>query len=52
MQLLGKARAALKAGDFSAALAALDAHAEQFPDGALATERELSRVTATRLANE
>lgn len=46
MQLLGAARSALKAGDVNEALTKLDAHAQRFPRGALATERELTRVTA------
>jgi hypothetical protein len=45
MELLGAARTALKTGDTKAALAKLDAHARRFPHGALASDRELSRVT-------
>jgi hypothetical protein len=46
MALLAAARKALKTGDADEALEQLAAHAEQFPKGALASERELSRVTA------
>lgn len=46
MALLASARKALKAGDTDEALEQLGKHAKQFPAGALASERELSRVTA------
>lgn len=45
-RLLGEAQAALGAGRPTDALAALDAHAAQFPQGALALERRALRAMA------
>lgn len=44
--LMGEARAALARGDATAALAALDRHADRFPHGTLASERDVVRITA------
>lgn len=44
--LLAKARAALRSGDGSAAMARLDEHARRFPRGTLAPERTVTRVRA------
>jgi hypothetical protein len=45
-QLLKGALAALRDGDASSALTLLDQHAQTFPSGALADERDVERVTA------
>ncbi|HEU0033444.1 MAG TPA: hypothetical protein VFQ53_22585 [Kofleriaceae bacterium] len=42
--VLDRARAALRAGDGTAALAALDEHAREFSDGALVAEAEVVRI--------
>lgn len=52
LALLGRARAALKIRDPKAALALLDEHAKRFPNGALRSERELTRITAACSAGE
>jgi hypothetical protein len=44
--LIGRAHAALTAGDPSGAIALLDEHAREFPKGALGEEREATRVLA------
>ncbi len=44
MALLGRASASRRAGDREAALASLQRHAREFPDGQLAPERELQRA--------
>lgn len=44
--LLGKAQAALRAGDASSALALLDEHARRFSSGQLSAERQAARVLA------
>lgn len=45
-QLIDTARAALGRGDFAAALAAVDRHAEKFPQGRLREEREAIAIQA------
>jgi RNA polymerase sigma-70 factor, ECF subfamily len=46
LELMGRARAALREADPARALALLDEHARRFPSGTLAQERERSRLTA------
>jgi hypothetical protein len=44
--LLDRARTALRAGDTSGAIAALDRHRDEFRDGALAAEADVVRIEA------
>lgn len=46
MKLLAQANAATRGGDAAAALAKLEAHRREFPDGQLAPEREVARAIA------
>ena len=46
VELLQRAQKALQANDASAALALLNEHAQRFPNGALAEERDAARVLA------
>jgi RNA polymerase sigma-70 factor, ECF subfamily len=46
LDLMARARAALREGDPDRALSVLDEHAKRFPGGALKQERERSRLTA------
>jgi hypothetical protein len=50
LALMDQARQALARDDVPATLAALDSHAQRFPHGALASERDVVRVTALCVA--